>query len=124
MSGVPRSWYKTGLKNFFGPLMSSRAELAYSKQILLPQIERAPDPKGYLSLVAIIKNEASYLDEWLEFHQLVGCEHIYLYDNGSSDNTSQVAHPYVEAGYVTLMPWATFDLQARVQYQAYAHALC
>ena len=124
MSGAPRHWYESGLKLLLRPLRSKRAKNDDIKEILLPEIERAADLKGYVSLVAIIKNEASYLAEWLEFHLLVGFEHIYLYDNGSSDNIREVVRCFVEAGRVTLIPWTTFDLSARVQYQAYAHALC
>ena len=76
---------------------------------MVPAISPAPARKGYLALVAIVKNEASYLDEWIEFHRLVGVEHIYLYDNGSTDQTREVVAPYISQGFVTLMRWASFD---------------
>jgi hypothetical protein len=95
-----------------------------SKARMVPPIRRAGAPKGYLALAAIVKNEASYLLEWIEFHRLVGIEHIYLYDNGSTDNTPSVVEPYVAQRFVTLMPWSSFDATALPQYQAYAHALC
>jgi hypothetical protein len=94
------------------------------KAIRLPKIRRAPVLHGYLSAVVIAKDEASYLVEWLEFHRLVGFEHVYLYDNGSTDGTPQVLRPYLQSGYVTFIPWASYDLDGRIQYQAYAHALC
>jgi len=40
--------------------------------------------KRYLSICAIRKNEAPYLVEWIEFHQIVGVERFYLYDIGLS----------------------------------------
>jgi hypothetical protein len=77
-----------------------------------------------LSVVVIAMNEASYLAEWIEFHQLVGVEHIYLYDHGSTDDTRDVIEPYVRSGFVTYLPWAYFDASVSPQRQAYAHALC
>lgn len=52
----------------------------------------------YLSLCAIVKNEAPYLPEWIEFYKLVGVEKFYIYDNESSDNTKEVLKPYIDAG--------------------------
>src|SRR5262249_868545 len=48
----------------------------------------ASKPARYLSVVATIKNEGRYLREWIEFQRLMGAEQIYLYDNGSIDNTN------------------------------------
>lgn len=33
----------------------------------------------YLSIGAIFKDEARFLDEWIEFHLGIGVEHFYLY---------------------------------------------
>ncbi|MDR2686068.1 MAG: glycosyltransferase family 92 protein [Rickettsiales bacterium] len=54
----------------------------------------------FLSAVAIIKNEAPYLKEWIEYHRLVGVEKFYLYDNESTDNTKDVLAPYIKSGVV------------------------
>ena len=53
-----------------------------------------------LAVVAIIKNEAPYLTEWLDYHLIAGVEHFYLYDNAGSDNQAEVVKPYVAAGLV------------------------
>lgn len=53
-----------------------------------------------LSIAAIMKNEGPYLKEWLDFHILVGVEKFYLYDNGSTDNTTEILKPYIERGIV------------------------
>ena len=81
-------------------------------------------PARYLSVVAIAKNEGRYLREWIEFQRLMGVEHVYLYDNGSTDDSSAIVAPYVAEGFVTVIPWVTFDAGAHPQRQAYAHALC
>lgn len=61
--------------------------------------------KHYLSIVAIAKNEAPYMAEWIEFHKLVGVDQIYLYDNDSDDNLMEVLKPYIENGDVTYIPF-------------------
>ena len=72
-----------------------------------------------LSVVAILKNEAPYLKEWLDYHLLAGVEHFYLYDNDSTDNQAEVVAPYVKAGLVdyTLLPGKA------MQYAAYDDAV-
>ncbi|GGA21374.1 glycosyltransferase family 92 protein [Okeania sp. KiyG1] len=61
--------------------------------------------KCTLSICAIMKNEGSYLREWLEFHKLVGVERFYLYDNNSTDNTRDIIRPYLDTGEVILKHW-------------------
>jgi hypothetical protein len=84
----------------------------------------ASKPTRYLSVVATIKNEGRYLREWIEFQRLMGVEQVYLYDNGSTDNTHEVIATYVAEGFVITIPWMTFDVKAHAQLQSYAHALC
>ena len=58
-----------------------------------------------LAVAAIFKDEAPYLQEWLDYHLLAGVEHFFLYDNGSTDNFAQVLAPYVAENFVTLTDW-------------------
>lgn len=44
--------------------------------------------KHFLSICAIVRNEASYIAEWMEFHRLQGVEHFYIYHNGNSGEGS------------------------------------
>lgn len=53
-----------------------------------------------LSFVAIIKNEAHYIKEWIEFHKLVGVDRFYIYDNESTDNVKDVLKEYIDKGEV------------------------
>ena len=55
-----------------------------------------------LAIVAIFKDEARYLKEWLDYHLLAGVEHFYLYNNDSSDDYKKILAPYVENNLVTL----------------------
>ena len=91
--------------------------------IALPNVNQIAERKGYLAAVVIVKDEGPYLREWLEFHRLVGVEHIYLYNNGSSDNSQEVLSHFSRTNYVTQIPWSSFVRDGSPQRLAYAHAL-
>ena len=55
-----------------------------------------------LAAVAIMKNEAPYIKEWVDYHLLAGVDHFYIYDNKSTDNYNEVIKPYIDKGLVTL----------------------
>jgi Glycosyltransferase family 92 len=83
----------------------------------LPSSDRK---KYYLSIGAIMKNEAPYLREWIEFHKIVGVERFYLYNNESTDNTVEVLQPYIRSGEVVLEHCRTSMRQVN---NAYNHCL-
>ncbi len=58
-----------------------------------------------LSICAIFKDEAHYLKEWIEYHLLMGIDHFYLYNNGSTDHFMEVLEPYIQKKIVTLIDW-------------------
>jgi glycosyltransferase involved in cell wall biosynthesis len=58
-------------------------------------------------------NEAYYLQEWIEYHHLIGIEHFYLFNNGSTDNYLEILKPYIRKGLVEL-----FDRPERGENQA------
>ena len=67
---------------------------------------KSPYRKKYnLSVCAIFKNESKNLREWIEYHQLVGVDHFYLYENGSTDSFLKVLRPYINKKIVTVVPW-------------------
>ena len=72
-----------------------------------------------LAVVAIMKNEAPYVKEWLDYHLLAGVNHFYIYDNDSPDNLKEVLQPYIDAGIVT---YTFYPGKAR-QYEAYNEAV-
>jgi len=67
--------------------------------------------KNYLSATCIIKNEAEYMPEWLEYHLLVGFEKFYVYDNESTDNIKQILQPYIDSGIVEYTYWPGTAMQ-------------
>lgn len=72
-----------------------------------------------LAVVAIMKNEAPYIKEWLDYHLLAGVDHFFIYDNESSDNQKEILQPYIDAGIVT---YIFYPGKAR-QYEAYNDAV-
>jgi hypothetical protein len=68
-----------------------------------------PEPAGgfkyEIAATLRFKNEAQYLAEWIEFHEAVGVDHFYLYNNNSSDAFQDVLAPYVLRNLVTLHDW-------------------
>jgi glycosyltransferase involved in cell wall biosynthesis len=78
-------------------------------------------PKFMLAITAVIRNEAANILEWVDFHLLAGVDHIYLYDNGSTDNTYEILQEFVLSGKVTISPWPTAFHHA-TQIFAYTHS--
>ncbi len=81
--------------------------------------EQQKDNIYYLSVVAIVKNEALYIEEWLDYHISMGVEHFYIYDNESTDNLKEILQAYIDKGYVSYTFWEG-KLQ---QIFAYNHSL-
>ena len=58
-----------------------------------------------LAICAIFREEAPFLDEWINFHVGVGVDQFYLYNNFSTDDFQSVLKPAIEQGLVTLVDW-------------------
>ena len=54
-----------------------------------------------LAFVLIVKNEAPYMKEWLDFHTKQGVSHFIIFNNDSTDNLEEVLAPYISSGKVT-----------------------
>ena len=74
---------------------------------------------AYLSICAIYRDEAPYLQEWIEFHRLIGVERFFLYDNESSDDHAEILAPYVSEDVAVVHRWPEHPGQAG----AYEHCL-
>lgn len=77
----------------------------------------------YLATATIIKNEARFLQEFVVFHQLAGVDHMLIYDDESEDDVRGVLHPFIESGFVELIPWPRFQMNRNSQFLAYQHAI-
>lgn len=61
-------------------------------------------PKYYLSIGCIIKDENSYLNEWINYHLKIGVEHFYIYDNGSAVPVKDTLRELGLLQYATVVP--------------------
>ncbi len=61
-----------------------------------------PCRNGRLAMHAMFKDEAPWLAEWLDWHFSQGVDHVFLTNDGSSDDYLAVLEPYLEAGLVSL----------------------
>ncbi|MEE5988836.1 glycosyltransferase family 2 protein [Ligilactobacillus equi] len=50
----------------------------------------------------IIKNESAYIEEWLDYHILLGIEKFIIFNNESTDNIGGKLKPYIKRGIVEL----------------------
>ena len=80
---------------------------------LFPPLSSSNERTG-LALVLIAKNEAPYIEEWINFHHKQGVSHFIIYDNESKDKFHEVLKPYIESGLVTyhLLPGRIRQLDA------------
>lgn len=75
------------------------------------EIDRSFLTKRYeLSICTIFKDEFKDLKEWIDYHQMMGVDHFYIYNTGSADLLNGILSPYIQERIVTLIPWITnFD---------------
>lgn len=108
--------FKRFLINLFYDLKSNLKTLIHLPQYLPKILKIMTDSKErktkyFLSTVVIVKNEARYLQEWLDFHLIIGVEHFYIYDNDSTDNILEILDPYISRGVVTYQIWGGSNQQ-------------
>ena len=74
--------------------------------------------KHYLVIGAMFKDEAPYLEEWVQFHLDRGVDHLYLYNNGSTDGGAALLRPFIDSGSVTLFDWPTLKIEGSQMHAA------
>ena len=67
-----------------------------------PPTTRTERKKYQLAVACMFKDSLIYLRESIPFHIMVGVEHFYLCDNGSTENYMPFLQPYIDAGRVEL----------------------
>jgi cellulose synthase/poly-beta-1,6-N-acetylglucosamine synthase-like glycosyltransferase len=72
-----------------------------------------------VAIVCIVKDEAPYLEEWVAYHVALGVDHVFVYDNGSTDDSAAILERYQNHGLVTRLDWPL----GGGQLAAYNHAL-
>jgi hypothetical protein len=65
-----------------------------------------------VAIMSIFRDEADWLKEWIDYHEKVGVDHFYLYNNKSVDDYAAVLKPYIERGVVDVIEWDYDDFPA------------
>lgn len=78
-----------------------------------------PRPAKF-GVMAIARNEAPYLLQWIAHYRLLGFQQITIYDNQSNDASSRILAPLARAGIINAVYWA--DRKDR-QHRAYDNAV-
>ena len=61
--------------------------------------------KKPLGLVIIVKNEAEYFLEWAAHYRTLNVKNLFVYDNASTDGTTELLAQLHASGIVTVKPW-------------------
>lgn len=75
------------------------------RRIRQQQEDAAGNFEHDLALVTCVRNEASYMAEWVMYHHMVGFSKILIYDNGSNDNLTEVMKPFMQRGIVEVIDY-------------------
>jgi hypothetical protein len=106
----------------------SKKSVTVAKRIAISPPEAEPGRHG-IAIAACVKDEASYIEEWVRFHRAVGIRHFYIYDNGSTDGTCAVLQGLLGEEALTIIPWAgrmvdaSSDTLLNGQVIVFAHAI-
>jgi hypothetical protein len=75
---------------------------------------------SYLSILAIMKNEAMNLKIWIDHYIWQGVDHFYIIDNKSDDNSVQIIEDLIKDGYpITL--YKLFEQHKQAEHYRYVY---
>jgi hypothetical protein len=100
----------------------------FSREVVITPPEPQSTRNG-IAIVACVKNEVSYIVEWVRFHQAIGVRHFILYDDKSTDGTFDLLKGMMSGSELTVIPWSMhmyFGEPERLlngQVIAFAHAI-
>ena len=63
--------------------------------------KRNPAARGKVGLLAIMKNEAMNIVEWVQHYEWQGVDHIFLIDNASTDDSLKKIEPWIKSGFIS-----------------------
>jgi SAM-dependent methyltransferase len=106
---------------------------SHSQEVRIPTVETirpkrrwypraAPRLGARVGVVAIARNEAPYLLEWIAHYRVLGFDRIVIYDNDSNDATWRILTRLAKAGEIEAVHWHVRP-GVHKQESAYAHAL-
>lgn len=87
------------------------------------EADAAIDFKHYTGVVLLIKDENRYLREWIDYHDAIGFDKIYIYDNGVKERVAEIVEAFPDAvrEKITIIDWTGHH--EHIQQDAYNHFL-
>ncbi len=86
--------------------LGSNPDLAY-ENITVCQAATNKSPKYFLTMCTMTKDMDRYIPHWLTYHEKMGVEHVYIYDNARKSIMARTAaRHYVKTGFLTIIPWS------------------
>lgn len=85
-----------------------------------PAVEPSGSPRGGVALCLRFRDEARFLEEWLDYYLAAGMEHFFLYNNFSADDYEPVLQPYLAREQVTLINWPLNPASLAAEYDCIA----
>jgi SAM-dependent methyltransferase len=111
MGGGPTAGWIAGRKDGAATLEPTIASRPASRH----HYRFRPRPAKF-GLVAIVRNEAPYLLQWIAHYRMLGFEQITIYDNESNDGTARILAPLARAGIVNARYWPDRPNRQRAAY--------
>ncbi|TCQ08684.1 glycosyl transferase family 92 [Rhizobium sp. PP-F2F-G36] len=100
MNGLGPVLLLSGSYNMFG----WKSKRSFTRElVIVPPVSQA-DRHG-IAIMACVKNEAPYIEEWVRFHRAIGVRHFHIYDDGSTDGTMDILRSLLSAKALTIVPW-------------------
>lgn len=87
-------------------------------------LEQSSPQQPRLTMCTMAQNDLPYLVEWIEFHMAVGFSYVFICDDGSEDNTTDIGDLYRtrNKSYVEIVP--SPNLKAGIPGQHACYAAC
>jgi hypothetical protein len=81
-----------------------KSKRSFTRELAIAPPEAHPDRHG-IAIMACVKNEARYIEEWVRFHRAIGVRHFHIYDDGSTDGTMGILRSLLTPELLTIVPW-------------------
>ena len=85
--------------------LASNPNVAY-ENITICQAASRKSKKYFLTMCTMTKDMDRYIPHWLDYHKMMGVEHVYIYDNSPKSFLPRTAATYIRDDFLTVIPWA------------------
>ena len=108
-------------KGGFSPLFQNLPNCAKGDFI---RIEKKTTKKAVVC--PMFRDEEGFLSEWVAYYQMHGFDHVFVYNDGSIDNSLVELQPWINAGFVTVktnFSTETMNIHPKMKNQAFKAAM-